>query len=52
MKHIENTVRTDTINTVNSDTIVPLDIVVSFLIESINRKGEIIGIFEYNRETF
>lgn len=52
VKHIENTVRTGTINTANSETIVPSDKVVSFLAESVNRKGEIIGTFKYNGKIF
>ncbi len=52
VKHIENTVQTDTINTVNSDFSVPSGTVVSFSVKSINHKGEMIGTFEYNGEVF
>lgn len=52
VKHIERTVQTDTVDAVNTEMVVPQDTAVSFLIKDVNRKGEIIGTFEYEGEIF
>lgn len=52
VKHIENNARIDAGDVVNTDIIVPRGTSVSFIIEDVNRKGEIIGKFEFEGEIF
>lgn len=52
VKHIENNARIDAVDIVNTDTIVTRGTSVSFIIEDVNRKGEIIGRFKFEGEFF
>lgn len=52
IRHIESTVQTNTVDAISTEMVVPRNTDVSFLIKDVNRKGEIIGTFEYEGEKY